>query len=213
MMRKIIGTGIVLFIALHAQTASAVDFSGNLGWNSEYIYRGIPQKTSSAFGGLDLTAGGFYLGGWVADVGEGIEIDYYAGYQFELGDFGFGVGGTLYTYSANFDDTYLEANLSASWKWLSFETAFGEYDNFARPVQQYQFYALTVAHNGFYGKFGFFEDDFDGEYYEAGYGNTLSVSDTDLFDYSFSIVHSNDVLLGGESDTNIVLSLSKTFDF
>lgn len=213
MLKTIVAVSVILLAVLHHQTASAQGFSANLGWNNEYIYRGIPQKTSSAFGGLDLTAGGFYLGGWVADVGKGVEIDYYGGYTFEVGDFGFGVGATYYTYSADFDDTYLEANLSISWKWLSFDTAFGEYDNFARPVQQYQFYSLTVAHNGFYGKFGFFEDDFDGEYVEAGYGNTLSVSGTDLFDYSFSVVHSNAVLLGGESDTNIVLSLVKTFDF
>lgn len=213
MLKTFVGIGVVLLGILHMQNATAQDFSANLGWNSEYIYRGIPQKTSSAFGGLDMTAGGFYLGGWVADVGDGIEVDYYGGYTFELGDFGFGVGATYYTYSADFDDTYLEANLSVSWKWLTFDTAFGEYDNFARPVQEYQFYSLTLAHNGFYGKFGFFEDDFDGEYLEAGYGDTLTVSDTDLFDYAFSIVHSNDVLLGGESDTNIVLSLSKTFDF
>jgi len=213
MLKTIVAVSVVLLAVLHHQTASAQDISVNLGWNSEYIYRGIPQKTSSAFGGLDLTAGGFYLGGWVADVGKGVEIDYYGGYTFEVGDLGFGVGATYYTYSADFDDTFLEANLSISWKWLTLDTAFGEYDNFARPVQQYQFYSLTVAHNGFYGKFGFFEDDFDGEYFEAGYGNSLIVSNTDLFDYTFSIVHSNDVLLGGESNTNIVFSLSKTFNF
>jgi hypothetical protein len=213
MFKIIVSIGVVLLGFLFQQQVSAQDFSANIGWNSEYIYRGIPQKTSSAFGGLGLTAGEFYLSGWVADVGVGVEIDYCTGYTFEVGDFGFGVGATYYTYSEDFDDTYLEANLSVSWKWLSFDTAFGEYENFARPVQQYQFYSLTVAHNGFYGKFGFFEDDFDGEYYEAGYGNTLSVSDTDLFDYRFSVVHSNDVLLGGESDTNLVLSLTKAFDF
>ena len=68
------------------RTAMAAELSANIGYNSQYIFRGIPQKNSSAFGGLDLGAGGFYLGTWAADVGEGLEIDYYGGYGFEVGD-------------------------------------------------------------------------------------------------------------------------------
>ena len=49
-----------------------------------------------------------------ADVGDGIKIDYYGSYVFEVGDdFNFTIGSTLYTYSGNFDDTYLELNLGA----------------------------------------------------------------------------------------------------
>ncbi len=72
-------------------------------------------------------------------------------------------------------------------------------------------YSLTVSHNGLYGKVGTFSDDFDGTYYEAGYGRTLTVSDTDLFDYAIALIHSESTLLGGKSDTNLVFSLSKTF--
>jgi hypothetical protein len=50
-------------------------------------------------------------------------------------------------------------------------------------------------------------------YYEAGYGNTLSVQETDLFDYAFTVIYSDSTLLGDKSDTNFVLTLSKTFDF
>ena len=45
MLRKTIGTGIILLGALHFQNAQAEDFTANLGFNSEYIYRGIPQKS------------------------------------------------------------------------------------------------------------------------------------------------------------------------
>jgi len=103
--------------------ALAVDLSGNIGYNSQYIYRGIPQSTSSAFGGLDLGTGGFYLGAWAADVDDGIEIDYYGGYGFEVGEFNFGIGGTIYTYTGDFDDTYKEVNLSAGWRFLTFDAA------------------------------------------------------------------------------------------
>ena len=58
-----------------------------------------------------------------------------------------------------------------------------------------------------------FADGFDGNYSEVGYGNTLIVSDTNLFDCSFSVIHSDATLLGGESDNNLVLTLSRAFDF
>ncbi len=191
----------------------AVDLSGNIGYNSEYIYRGIPQNTSSAFGGLDLGAGGFYAGVWGADVGDGIEIDYYGGYGFEVGEFNFGVGATIYTYTGDFDDTYKEVNLSAGWRFLTFDAAIGTYANFDGPTLDYQFYSVTGVYKGFYGKVGWFADDFDGTYVEGGYGNTLTIQETNLFDYAFAVIYSDSTLLGGESDTNLVLTLSKTFDF
>jgi uncharacterized protein (TIGR02001 family) len=192
--------------------ASAQEFSANIGYNSEYVFRGIPQKSSSAFGGLDFSAGGFYAGTWAADVGEGLEVDYYGGYGFEVGDFTFGIGGTWYTYTDDFDDEYLEANFSIGWKWLTFDAAIGEWDRFGNKAD-YEFYSLTVAHNGFYGKVGTFENDFDGNYYEAGYGSTLEVNDQALFDYALAVIYSDSTLLAGDSDTNLVLTLSKTFDF
>jgi len=213
MKRNIAIAGLAVSMAAMSAPALAVDLSANIGYNSEYIFRGIPQKSSSAFGGLDLSAGGFYLGTWGADVGDGLEIDYYGGYGFEAGDFNFGVGGTIYTYTSDFDDTYQEVNLSAGWKFLTFDAAIGTYDNFGGPKLHYQFYSVKGEYNGFYGRIGWFADDFDGTYVEGGYGNTLTVQDTDLFDYAFAVIYSDATLLGGDSDTNFVFTLSKTFDF
>jgi uncharacterized protein (TIGR02001 family) len=213
MKRTIATICLVLSLTAISAPAMAVDLSANIGYNSQYIYRGIPQKNSSAFGGLDLTVNGFYLGTWGADVGDGIEIDYYGGYGFNVGDFNFGVGGTIYTYTGGFDDTYKEINLSAGWKFLTFDAAIGNYANFGGPTLYYQFYSLTAEHKGFYGKVGWFTDDFSGTYVEGGYGNTLTVKETDLFDYAFAVIYSDSTLLGGESDTNLVLTLKKTFDF
>ena len=213
MKRTIATLCLVLLLTAISAPAMAVDLSANIGYNSQYIYRGIPQKNSSAFGGLDLTASGFYLGTWGADVGDGIEIDYYGGYRFDVGDFNFGVGGTFYTYTSDFDDTYKEVNLSAGWKWFTFDAAIGDYANFDGPTQNYQFYSVTGEYKGFYGKVGWFADDFDGTYLEGGYGNTLTVQEKDLFDYAFAVIYSDSTLLGGSSDTNLVLTLSKTFDF
>ncbi|KAA9131518.1 hypothetical protein F3N42_09380 [Marinihelvus fidelis] len=206
--KLILGLGILAV----TPAALAVDFSANLGWNSEYIFRGIPQKTSSAFGGLDMEAGGFYAGTWGADVGDGLEVDFYGGYGFDVGDFSFSAGGTWYTYTGDFDDDYKEINLSAGYAFLTFDAAIGTYDNFGQGDLDYQFYSLTAEFGGFYGTVGTFEDDFDGSYYEVGYGNTLTVNDYDLLDYALVGIYSDSTLLGGDSDTNLLLTLSKSFD-
>ena len=207
--------GITLAATLGAVSAPALaaDVSANIGWASQYVYRGIFQSKSSASAGLDLEAGGFYAGVWGADVDDGVEIDYYGGYGFEVGAFSLGAGATLYTYTGDFDDTYTEVNLSAGLGWLTFDAAIGTYDNFGEPDLDYQFYSLTAEYNGFYGVIGTFADDFEGSYFEAGYGNTLTVGETDLFDYGFSVVHSDEDLAGSDSsDTNFILTLSKGFD-
>ena len=173
MLRKAIGTGLVLLGTMHYQGAAAQEaapeWSANLGYNSEYIFRGIPQKTSSAFGGVDFAAGGFSAGAWTADVGDGLEVDLYTAYGIEAGDFGFSIGGTWYTYTGDFDDDYLELNLGAAWKFLSFDVAIGKYDNFDGPTLNYQFYSLTASHNGFYGTVGMFADDFDDLVLDVGH--------------------------------------------
>lgn len=212
MNHRIATFGLAISLLVISAPALAADLSSNFGFNSDYIYRGIPQEKSSAFGGLDLEAGGFYLGTWGADVGDGAEIDFYGGYGFDAGDFNFGIGATIYTYTGDFDDTYQEVNLSAGWKFMTFDAAIGSYGNFDGPTLNYQFYSLTAEYNGFYGKVGVFEDDFDGSYFEAGYGGTLTIQETDLLDYAFAAIHSDSTLLGGSSDTNFVLTLSKSFD-
>ncbi|MGK2924883.1 MAG: TorF family putative porin [Lysobacterales bacterium] len=213
MNRKLALTSLALGLSGLAAPAFAVDLSANIGYNSEYIFRGIPQKNSSAMAGLDLEAGGFYLGTWGADVGDGLEIDYYGGYGFDVGEFSFAVGGTYYSYTDDFDDTYQEVNFSAGWNILTFDAAVGTYDNFDGPELDYEYYSLTAEYNGFFGRVATFENDFDGTYYEAGYGNTLNIMDTDLLDYVITLIYSDSTLLGGDSDTNLVFTLAKTFDF
>lgn len=196
----------------------AVDLSANGGWSSEYIFRGVPQSDSSAFGGVDIEESGFYGGVWTADVEQGLEYDLYGGYSGEYEDFSYGVGITLYLYTDDFDDDYRELNLSGGYEWFTVDIALGEYDNFSGPTLDYTFVSFTGEYKGFYGTFGTFSQDFDGEYFEAGYGNTFSVQDTDLFDYTLSIIHSSDDLLNDgdpatdDEDTSLVLSVSKSFD-
>ena len=57
------------------------DLSANIGFVSDYVFRGIYQAPSSASAGIDYEHdSGFYIGTWGADVGDGLETDVYFGY-------------------------------------------------------------------------------------------------------------------------------------
>ncbi len=196
-----------LLTMLLAMTATAqADWSANLGFASEYYYRGIFQKNSSASGGVDYESGGFYAGTWAADVGDGLEVDGYFGYGTDIGDVSVSIGFTGYYYTGDFDDTYQELNLGAAFGLLTLDVAIGEYENFAGPTQDYTYYSLTIEKNGFYGKFGGFSQDFEGEYFEAGYGTTIAE-----IDFGLSLIFSNEKLVGAD-DEAIVFTIGKSFD-
>ena len=182
------------------------EWSANLGFASEYYYRGIFQESTSASGGIDYEASGFYAGTWAADVGDGLEVDGYFGYSGQAGKLTYSAGFTGYYYTGDFDDTYQEINLGAGLGVFSLDVAVGQYENFEGPTLDYTFYSLTAEKNGFYGKFGGFAQDFAGEYVEAGYGTTVAD-----FDVSVSLIFSNSDLVG-ESDEAIVFTIARPFD-
>ncbi len=190
-------------------SASAEGLSANLGFMSDYYYRGVYQSSSAAMGGLDYEdASGIYLGTWIADVGIGMEYDLYGGWSGSFSGFDLGVGFTRYAYTDDFDDTYLEVNLSAGYGPVSVDFAKGTWDGFGYE-QDYTFLALNVEYNGFYGTYGSFGDDFDGSYVEAGYGAEIGG-----FDTTVAVIKNDSDLdvkgLGGE--TTVVFSISKSFD-
>jgi uncharacterized protein (TIGR02001 family) len=182
------------------------DWSANLGYASEYHFRGIFQKNSSANGGVDYSAGGFYAGTWAADVGDGLEVDGYFGYGFDLGELGLSVGYTGYFYTGEFDDTYQEINLGGGFGMLSLDVAVGEYENFNGPTLDYTYYALTLEHNGFYGTYAGFSQDADGNYVELGYGTTVREIDLGII----LLVSDEDLI--SESDESVIFTLGKSFD-
>ncbi len=238
MKKFLLGASIMAATAFNA--VQAVEITANGGAVTEYIFRGIPQSDGKAVaqGGLDLAQSGFYLGTWISQVdtgaratidpgtGEptldqpatGLEYDLYGGYGIDIGDFSLGIGATGYFYTDDFDETYLEVNLSAGWKFITIDYAIGEYDS--SPVtSDYTFGSVTLDYAGFYGLWGTWGDDFDGDYFEVGYGNTLTVADTDLFDYTFAIIRSDKDLSfkvdsngNPDTDTFFYAGVTKTFD-
>ena len=214
--RKIgMATIVLVLLAPLAASAQEAEVSANAGWVSQYFYRGILQKTSSASAGLDVAAGPVGVGVWAADVGDGAEVDFYGSVGAEFGEGSVSVGGTAYLYTGEFDDTYLEANLGAGYGPLSLEFSIGQYENFGGPTQDYFFVGVTAEHEGFFATVGGFGDDFTGNYGEVGYG--FSAAD---MDWTISgIVNDSDLsgLLDGDGDptagVTLVFGVGKEFSF
>jgi len=213
-MKTILRAGLAGVLLASASLAQA-EWSANIGWASEYHYRGVFQDESSANGGIDFESGGFYAGTWVADVGIGMETDLYFGYGGDAGDFSYSIGYTGYFYTDDdFDGTYQEINLGAGFGILSVDVAVGTWED---PTDSsidldYTYYALTLeGESGLYAKYGGFSQDFDGDYLELGYGTT--VSDIDL---GLAIILANEDLVGwyndGKDDQSIIFTIGKSFD-
>ena len=141
--KALIATAVAATLAPCIATAaesSPHTLTGNVGFFSQYIFRGLTQtdKEPALQGGFDYShANGFYLGTWASNVswlqdfrsyssGGSMEWDFYGGYKGTIGksDFGYDVGFLQYWYpgtvapGANKADT-LEIYGAMSWKWLS----------------------------------------------------------------------------------------------
>ena len=213
-----------MFLTPMTTIADDAILTGNAGILSDYIFRGIPQDTGVGNGGLDLEYAGFYLGTWIADVGDGVEYDLYGGYiyEFESGYY-LGAGYTSYQYSDDFDAEYNEINLytggSAGDVSLDLEYTIGEYNgdfgdgNGGIEGDEYTFLAGTIGYNGVYLTYGDFGDDADddlGHYFEVGYTMDLAG-----FEVTGAVVHTNDAdILGTDDDdeTEAYVSISWGFD-
>ncbi len=195
--------------AFFSTTASAVEgLSANAGVVSQYFFRGVAQTdTASASAGVDYENGNFSVGTWVADVQDGLEVDFYGSYGLELdGGFGLSAGFTSYQYTGDFDTQYNEINLGASYEFLSIAYSVGTWEVEAGADQDYTFLAVTAEHEGFYATYGTWGDEFDGDYIELGYGTEVSG-----FDLGVALIANSKELNGGEADESLVLSIGKSF--
>tara|TARA_R110002072_G_scaffold1369_6_gene11304 strand:- start:58995 stop:59651 length:657 start_codon:yes stop_codon:yes gene_type:complete len=215
-MTRIIAAATLVAGAMFSTNASA-EVSYNIGYMSEYVFRGFVQKSSSASAGADYEQGGFYAGTWAADVGDGLEIDGYFGYGIETeSGFTASLGFTGYYYTGDqFDDTYEEINLNLGYGVFGLEYSFGEHDNLGGFDEDYDYLALTVAlENGFYGTYGSFGDDLDGSHIAIGYGTTIAD-----FDVGVEAIFADDDIcqaanLAGtscENEESLIFTLGKTF--
>lgn len=131
-----------LVMAQAAAPASPHTFTGNVGFATEYLYRGIAQTRGKPAlqGGFDYAhASGLYAGAWgsniswigdaVAGASASLEIDVYGGYKGSLGgDFGYDIGVLTYNYPGTgktvtgvqeLKQDTTEVYGALSWKWLT----------------------------------------------------------------------------------------------
>ena len=148
----------LMSVSMFAHAGEAVAEEGgmsvsyNIGYMSEYWYRGAYQAESSMSFGADVEMGSMYVGMWGADVsdaagaGSGTEIDLYAGYNFELMSIPMYLGVTGYYYTDNFDRDYEEVNFGGDFGMFSFDAAvLGSYKSDAdNASSDYGHFTLTV---------------------------------------------------------------------
>ena len=221
-MKKLTQLAAAIAMTAGAMSAAPVmaegSWSANIGFASEYYYRGIKQDESAASGGIDYENGGFYAGVWTSSVDDGdedsgLEVDGYFGYGIETeSGFGASLGFTTYQYTENeFDTEYNEVNLNLSYGIASLEYSVGEHDVEAGDDEDYTFVALTLEHNGFYGTYGSFSNDWEGDYVELGYGTEVAG-----FDAGVALIFGSDDLgvegTEGDNDEAIVFTFGKSFD-
>ncbi len=194
--------------------AGVEGLSGNAAVVSQYFFRGIAQTTTaSASGGFDYEKGGFYAGTWAADVQDGIEVDFYAGYGIETeSGLSLGAGFTTYQYTGGFDSAYNEINLSAGYGIFSLGYNVGTHEEdkgLGIDEADYDFLSVTVeAESGLYATFGTWGKDFSGDYVEVGYGTSVGG-----FDLGVALI-SNDEDLDletGAGDESLVFSIAASF--
>ncbi|MFW2371837.1 MAG: TorF family putative porin [Gammaproteobacteria bacterium] len=198
-------------------SASYAGASANVGFTSDYYFRGIFQDTSSASAGLDYEhSSGVYVGTWLGNVADGLEIDYYLGYAGETSGFSYDISYGVFDYTDDsFDDKYSEVDLKLGYGPISIEYAVGEYD---KPItEDYTFAAITGEYEGFYLTYGSHSRDKatdsypDGSFTEIGYGTEVGG-----FDLGIAILNNDEDLdsktASGTGETTMIFSLGKTFD-
>ena len=172
--------------AVAEEGSSGVSY--NIGYMSEYWYRGVYQAESSVSFGADMEMGSMYIGTWMADVDQGIEYDFYAGYNFELMGIPMYAGYTGYFYSDNFDGDYQELNIGGDFGFMSVDAAVnGVYDSVSSgsiTSQGYQHYTITVPGLMMGMPIDYSYQTFTGELtgftHELSYGTTVSGVDVGL---------------------------------
>ncbi len=86
-------------------SAQETKTSVNVGVASSYQFRGVDQNLDNkgqVFGGVDVSAGSFYVGTWLSNVDFGtkanLEVDLYGGFKPTFGDITLDFGVLAYTY-------------------------------------------------------------------------------------------------------------------
>jgi uncharacterized protein (TIGR02001 family) len=234
-MKKNVFASALVIGVLSVPAVSHAGASGNIGYVSDYIFRGVFQADSSAYAGADYSGdSGVYVGTWWADVNQGTETDVYFGWQGGNDNVKFKVGYTGYRYLDDFDGDYDEINLGLYAGIFSLDVAVGTYDSdkiWGLGDQDYVFTSVMLApKKGPYYKIGMWSGDIVdnifpllnktgdnvGDYLEVGYSYKLEDAGVDL---SAALIYSDDLPLAAGAfgvpsagDYTITFGIKKTFE-
>ena len=198
-------------------TLSQAGVSANVGMVSNYVFRGVEQTDSaSASAGLDYeNDSGLYVGTWAADVENGLEYDFYAGWSGEIKGVSLGLGGTYYGYTnASFDRPYKELNLSVGFAGvtLGYDKGVHEQASNAKDNDYYHAY-INYEQNNFSATYGMLDLDEDTKkdalnYLELGYSMELAKGLDGSVNYVYSVPENS----ANDPTTYLILGISKSFD-
>jgi len=229
-MKKITLVAFALAPALVVPAVSMAGVTGNIGFATDYVFRGIQQAASSAYAGADYAGdNGIYAGTWWADVGTGTETDVYFGWAGGGDNLTFKVGYTGYRYLDDFDGDYDEVNLGLYAGIFALDVAVGTYDSdlvWGLGNQDYVFTSVTLTpEKGPYYKLGLWSGDFadnilplatrtgkdTGEYLEVGYSYTMEEPGVVL---SAALIYSQDLPVNSNltGDYTLTFGIKKNFE-
>jgi len=123
-------------VVAQAAAESPHSFSANVGFFSDYAFRGVSQtdEDPAIQGGFDYShSSGFYLGTWGSNVEFGNanrEWDVYGGYAGSMGDLGYNVGVLAYIYPDYDDAQTTEGYVGVTYKWFGLKASYSFTDYF-----------------------------------------------------------------------------------
>ena len=174
-MKKIL----MVLLLLGSLPSQASPVSYNIGYMSDYWYRGVFQSESAVNFGADIDTRSSYAGIWMVDVDQGIEMDVYLGTTFEILGFDSYAGVTGYYYSDNFDSDYEEFNTGLSYGGISYDYSVGNYKT--ATEQDYSWAEVTIDFtNNLSLSYGEWGKDLKGSVTKVNYNKTISDIDFGL---------------------------------
>lgn len=130
---SVLANSLLIGSLMASPNALAAEVTANVGLTSDYLFRGISQSGTEAAiqGGFDVDFGnGFYAGTWGSsvDFANSLELDYFVGYQTDIGqDMNFDVGYLYYDYPASdLDDAFAELYANLSWSGLTLSANYSD---------------------------------------------------------------------------------------
>ena len=209
-------------------TLSSAAFAGasaNIGVMSDYVWRGDSQNNNNAslMGGLDYEAdNGLYVGTWAANVankGDDLEVDIYAGFAKELANgFGYDIGAISYIYpgvpGTGVDFTEIYAN--GSYKFIELGVASTvNADDATTEGDLYTHLTLSkdIGPFGASATVGRTDPDAAGKDGQSHYQLAASYEIPENFGELTGAIDKVDKTNGAANDSVVSLTWSKSFDF